>query len=279
VSRDCADHYGERGHAVPRGVRPKSARSEPRAAALYAAALFLTALMLSSRAEAATSCPAASRPAKVTVTPLLPAPREDHATSYHDLTKEMSWKKMKPEEDAMGVSSSSLGYELQSEFKLETRGSRSCAYLTSLAVRFGYTRRLVQIAAEVPKNSCMYGEIREHEYKHVAVDDRILRDNFAAVTADIQNFAAAYGPIETYDGMAANRKLAGALKAVLRPVLGHLNELANAAQEKVDSEAEYERVGNACRTIVDTSKPETAALAPAPAPSTPSPPPLKPDGK
>jgi hypothetical protein len=257
--------------------RGYAALRELRAALSAAAMLSLIALVLSTRAEAATGCPAAPRPAKVTVTQMLPAPLEDHTTSYHDLTKEMSWKKMKPEEDAMGVSSSSLGYELQSEFKL---GSRGCAYLASLTVRFGYTRRLVQIAAEVPKNSCMYREIREHEYKHVAVDDRILRDNFVVATAAIQSFAAAYKPVKTDDGTAVNRKLAEALKAVLRPILDHISELADAAQEKVDSEAEYERVDNACRTTVGTSKPETAeALAPAAAPSIPAPPPLKPGGK
>lgn len=252
-------------------------------ALLMAAVMLLAAALLrpGEAAAAATGCPAPSRPPKVTVTQMLPAPLEDHTTSYHDLTKEMSWKKMKPEEDAMGVSSSSLGYEVQSEMKLLTHGGRTCAYLTSLDIRFGYTRRLVQIAAEVPERSCMYNEIKEHEYKHVAVDNGIVRDNFATVTAKIQSFGAAYKPMETSDAEAAKKEFAQALKAELKPVLRHLDELANAAQEKVDTEAEYKRVDNACRVIVDTSKPEPAAVVtPAPAaPSTPSPPSLKPGGK
>ncbi|HKF63636.1 MAG TPA: hypothetical protein VKB42_19850, partial [Dongiaceae bacterium] len=118
---------------------------------LAAAMLSLAIFTLPGRAEvAATACAAATHPAKVTVTPMLPAPIEDETTSYHDLTKEMSFKKLKPEEDAMGVSRSSLGYDLHAEFRIAAHGGHSCAYLTSLAVRFGYTRRLVQIAAEVP---------------------------------------------------------------------------------------------------------------------------------
>src|SRR6516164_1725944 len=148
-------------------IKAEAAAAKPPGRVLAAAMLSLAILALPGRSEAATAaCPAATHPAKVTVTPMLPAPLEDQTTSYHDLTKEMSFKKLKPEEDAMGVSSSSLGYDLHAEFRIATRASHSCAYLTSLAVQFGYTRRLVQIAAEVPKDSCMYGEIREHEYKH-----------------------------------------------------------------------------------------------------------------
>ena len=262
-------------------IEPGVTAGRLRALLMAAAMLLAAVLMRPGEAAAATGCPAPSHPPKVTVTQMLPAPLEDHTTSYHDLTKEMSWKKMKPEEDAMGVSSSNLGYEVQSQLKLVTHGGQTCVYLTSLDVQFGYTRRLVQIAAEVPERSCMYNEIKEHEYKHVAVDNGIVRDNFTTVTAKIQSFAATYKPMETSDSEAAKKALAQALKAELKPVLRHLDELANAAQEKVDTETEYKRVDNACRVVVDTSKPEPAAIvtsAPA-APSTPTPPSLKPGGK
>jgi hypothetical protein len=262
-------------------IEAEIVRAKPSGSVPAAAMLILAILALPGRAEAAAAaCPAPTHPAKVTVTQMLPAPLEDRTTSYHDLTKEMSPKKMKPEEDAMGVSSSSLGYNLHTEFRIAAHGGRSCAYLTSLTVEFGYTRRLVQIAAEVPKDSCMYREIREHEYKHVGVDNGIVRDNFAPVEAQIRSFASSFAPVETVDGAAASKQLADALRLALKPTLIHLEELANAAQEKVDSAAEYERVGNACRVFVDVSKPEVASPAP-PAPATPTvtPPSLKPGGK
>ena len=262
-------------------IKAETAEAKLIGCALAAAMLSLAILNLPGRSEAAAAaCPAATHPAKVTVTPMLPAPIEDETTSYHDLTKEMSFKKLKPEEDAMGVSSSSLGYDLHAEFRIATRAGHSCAYLTSLAVQFGYTRRLVQIAAEVPKDSCMYREIREHEYKHVAVDNGIVRDNFAPVEAQIKTFAASFAPVETADGAAATKQLADALKLALKPTILHLDELANAAQEKVDTMAEYERVDNACRVFVDTSKPEPEAAPPTqPATPAPTPPSLKPGGK
>jgi hypothetical protein len=262
-------------------IKAETAGAKPSGCVLAAAMLIVAILAPLVRAEAAAgACPAATHPAKVAVSPMLPAPLEDRTTSYHDLTKEMSWKKMKPEEDAMGVSSSSLGYNLHTEFRIAAHGGHSCAYLTSLAVQFGYTRRLVQIAAEVPKDSCMYGEIREHEYKHVAVDNGIVRDNFAPVEAQIKALAASFAPVETADGAAAAKQLADALKLALRPTILHLEELANAAQEKVDTTAEYERVDNACRVFVDTSKPEPEAAPPTtPATPAPTPPSLKPGGK
>jgi len=178
-------------------IKAETAQAKLSGCVLAAAMLSLAIFTLPGRAEAAAAaCAAATHPAKVTVTPMLPAPIEDETTSYHDLTKEMSFKKLKPEEDAMGVSSSSLGYDLHAEFRIAAHGGHSCAYLTSLAVRFGYTRRLVQIAAEVPKDSCMYREIREHEYKHVAVDNGIVRDNFAPIEAQIRTFAASFAPVD-----------------------------------------------------------------------------------
>src|SRR5215475_948657 len=75
-------------------------------------------------AEAAT-CPAARRPVQLTVTALLPPPAEDHTTPYADLTKELD-RKMKPDEDAMGVSSSSLGWESHATFKAVPRAGHNC---------------------------------------------------------------------------------------------------------------------------------------------------------
>jgi len=131
-------------------------------AALFLSILGLSLLGLASRAEAAGACPAARQPAKVSVTALLPPPPEDFTTSYHDLSKENLLRKLKPTEDAMGVSSSRLGYEKEPEFKLIPHGGRNCFYLTSLKLQFGYVRRLVQIAREVPQGSCMFKEIQEH---------------------------------------------------------------------------------------------------------------------
>ena len=194
---------------------------------------------------------------------LLPAPPEDHTTSYHDLSKENLLRKLKPTEDAMGVSSSTLGHDQQPDFKLVPHGGHNCFYLTSLKLQFGYVRRLVQIAREVPKGSCMYNEIREHEYKHVAVDNAIVTDNLPMVTSSLQSFVASYGPIEAANSDAAAAQLETALKSALKPTINHLYDLTEAAQEKVDTDAEYARVDDACRIHVDTSK---TAAAPASAP-------------
>ncbi len=67
-----------------------------------------------------------------------------------------------------------------------------------------------------------------------------------------------------------------ALKSALKPTISHLYDLTEAAQEKVDTDAEYARVDDACRIHVDTSK---TAAAPAAAASEPAMPPMHPDGK
>src|SRR4029077_17091986 len=119
--------------------------------------------------------------------------------------KESLRRKLKPTEDAMGVSSSTLGYEFQPSFKSVAHAGQNCFYLSSLNLQFGYSRRLVQIAREVPEQSCMYKEIREHEQKHGAVDNAIVTDNLAMVTSSLKAFVASYGPIEAADAEDAGR--------------------------------------------------------------------------
>jgi len=240
--------------------------------------LFLSLALLgfAARAEAAGACPAARQPAKVSVTALLPPPPESFITSYHDLSKENLLRKLKPTEDAMGVSSSRLGFDGDPTFKVVPHGGTNCFYLTALKLQFGYVRRMIQIATEVPQGSCMFKEIREHEYKHVTVDNAIVTDNLAFVTSALQGFVASYGPIEAGDSAAATAQLEKALKSALKPTISHLEDLTEAAQEKVDTDAEYARVDDACRIHVDTSK---TAAAPAAAPSQPATPPMHPDGK
>lgn len=245
-----------------------------RRAFLAASILSLSMLGMATRAEAGSSCPAARQPASVNVTALLPPPPEDHKTSYHDLSKEHLRRKLKPTEDAMGVSSSSLGYDVHSDFKVAAHGGHSCYYLSTLNLQFGYVRRLVQIAREVPELSCMYKEIREHEYKHVAVDNAIVTENLGTVTSAMKSFVAGYGPIQAASSEDANRQFEAALKKAIKPTILHLYDLIEAAQDRVDTDAEYARVDNACRIHVDTSK--TAA---APPPEQPAMPPMHPDGK
>jgi hypothetical protein len=244
-----------------------------RRAFLAVSILSMSMLGMAMRAEAG-SCPAARQPASVNVTALLPPPPEDHTTSYHDLSKENLRRKLKPTEDAMGVSSSTLGYEFEPSFKSVAHAGHNCFYLSSLNLQFGYRRRLVQIAREVPEQSCMYKEILEHEYKHVAVDNAIVTENLATVASSMKSFVAGYGAIEAVNSDDAKRQFEAALKSALKPTILHLYDLIEAAQDKVDTDAEYARVDDACRIHVDTSK--TAAIPPLEQPVMP---PMHPDGK
>jgi hypothetical protein len=241
----------------------------PRAAFVVLLILCLGSLGLG---NARAACPAPRQPAKLNVTTLLPHPPEDHDTAYLDLTKEMS-RKMKPDEDALGVSSSAMGYRDQTEFQSVKRGGRLCSYLTALDFAYGYTHRLVQIAREIPVGSCLFTEVRKHEYKHVAVDTAIISDNLAYVTDRLQRFIAGYGPTESTDAAAAERQFDAAFGPEAQGIIDHLVDLREAAQAQVDTPAEYARVEDACRIHVDPTK---TAAAPSPAAPTP---PWHPDGK
>jgi hypothetical protein len=216
---------------------------------------------LAAKAEAGL-CPVPTAQPVVTVNPLLPTPLESHTASYHELSKKAS-RALKPNSDVMGLSTSKLELNAVGDFKLLMRQGRSCYYLKALTVNFGYGYRHVDIAREAPEGSCMFKEIRGHEYKHVSVDNSIVTDNLAYVEAELQSFANGFGPVEAASAADAGRLLTAALKAKRKSILEHVWNLENTAQDKIDSEAEYARVDNACRLQASPTEKALPAAAPA----------------
>jgi hypothetical protein len=147
-----------------------------------------------------------------------------------------------------------------------------CYYLTSVSMKFGYSHRLVEIAHELPEGSCLYKQVRGHEYKHVSVDNAIIRDNLDYVTEALQSAIQSIGAIDAPNSTEAHRRLTTAIGALLEPIVDHVSGLREAAQNQVDTEAEYARVEDACRVHLD---PAQAAAAPNPPPA----PPMAKDGK
>ncbi len=211
-------------------------------------------------------CPAARQAPAVTVTALLPPPPETHTASYRELTSKLN-RALRPDSDALGLSSSLLGENPRSSFRMVPHGGQDCYYLAALEVQFGYVERLVQVAREVPEESCLYREILGHERKHVAVDDAVVRDSLPYVEAEVRRFAAGFGPVQAPDRETVDQLLDAALEKAMRPILDHVSALENAAQDKVDTPAEYARVENACR--IQAGPTETAAAGTTRAPLAP----------
>jgi len=224
--------------------------------------LLVLFLSLPLRAEAG-GCPAPGRPASVTVAPLLPAVQETHSSSYHELSNKMK-QALKPGQDTMGLSSSRLDTKFHFDFRVLRLSGQSCYYLASIEAQFGYDYRLVQIAREVPKASCLYDEIRKHEYKHVAVDEAAVRDNVSYVAAHLRGFAKSLGAVEAANDQEAQRDIDRVLRAAMRPILGHVTALRTAAQDQVDTPTEYARVEQACQAPANSleASPSPTSTAP-----------------
>ncbi len=234
-----------------------------------AACAFLSVACLSPAAMA-DICRAPKAPPLVNVIAVLPQPEETHSPSYHDLTKEMG-AKLKPSYDAMGVSHSDLGFTFVVNTTWVAYRGHRCHYLTSVDLRFGYSQRRVELARELPEGSCMYQEVRAHEYRHVAVDDGIVRNNLGYVKEQLELALGGLGPVDTDNSDEALNGFKKAVRAALKPISQHVFALQDAAQERVDTESEYARVENACRMHLD---PAVATV-----PDKPPAPPMAKDGK
>ncbi len=225
-------------------------------------ALLLLLLCLPVRAEAG-PCPAPSHPASVSVTPFLPSVQETHSASYRELSSKMK-QALKPGQDTMGLSSSRLDARLHFDFSVRQVSRQRCYYLSAIEAQLGYDYRLVQIAREIPEGSCLYDEIRRHEYKHVAVDEAAVRENLSYVASQLHAVANSLGVTKAVDDQQAQRRVDAALRAAIKPILAHVSALRSAAQDRVDTPAEYARVEQACQTHADFAPLVPAGPQPSP---------------
>lgn len=139
--------------------------------------------------------------------------------------------------------------EWKSEAKLQLTGrpldrDTYCWSMVSLTMRFKLATT-VFIAKEIPRGSCAWKQVVDHEHKHVNLDRKLLAGLDDMVRPKIE--PALRKAIAAKDG---NEALA-VLQADARVAINHALEAFIAHREKqqlskIDTAAEYERVDEAC---------------------------------
>ncbi len=108
---------------------------------------------------------------------------------------------------------------------------------------------VIYIAREIPKNTCLYNEVLQHEYKHLQVDRDILEKYRVLLQANLQGFlnqSHVEGPYRSDVVAAARSHMNATFDAQVEKIHRLLQEERLSRQQTIDSRSEYDRIGHAC---------------------------------
>ncbi len=126
---------------------------------------------------------------------------------------------------------------------------QSCVWVDTISVDITLSPTIF-IARDYPQGTCMFNAIREHELKHLAVDqrlmDRYVRDVQTALATEMQRQSIT-GPFPSSQESVMQKQMQARVVAVMDTTMARLNADRRRQQQDVDSLAEYQRVNAMCK--------------------------------
>lgn len=123
----------------------------------------------------------------------------------------------------------------------KTFGGRYCMR-PKLAVKLAFEPMTLFVASEQPEGSCAFRVTMEHELKHIAVYQEYLEDFAGRVQEDL---GRSLGDAIVYVGSRAeaDAHVRAVVEKTLTPYMRAMQDEVRARQTRVDSPAEYARLG------------------------------------
>lgn len=147
----------------------------------------------------------------------------------------------------LGLTQARYGEQSQVSALFQPMGDGSfCASPKTLTVSFGFQQRVVLIARDLPPASCIFREVLEHEMKHVAVDEALLRDFAPLVRRRLDDVAAQLAPVRARSQNQAMQAFRRSLDSAMRATMQEFGQERDRRQAQVDTAEEYERVSKSC---------------------------------
>lgn len=125
-------------------------------------------------------------------------------------------------------------------------GGAVCAALSKLTVTFGFQERVVYVARELPPGSCIQREVLNHEMKHVATDEALLREFMPTFKRRLETVVARQGTVRVRGQDQALTALRQPIDAAVNDLMREFSSEREKRQAKVDTLEEYRRVSKSC---------------------------------
>lgn len=129
---------------------------------------------------------------------------------------------------------------------IDTPRRGSCAHISDVTLKIGYTDSTIYVARELPRRSCPYKEVLAHERKHKQVDAELMAEYKPIFEKAARDIVANIGHVRAGSRSDAEDQIAEALNS-------HMKKLADAftaerikRQAAIDTAEEYARVTASC---------------------------------
>lgn len=241
-------------------MKPRFFPYLPSTAALLAAVVLL-APPSPAAAQTVAGCPAVG-PVEVVLLPLDAPLRIDTSRSAAHLTS-MPGRAQSPAGwragRALGLTAAQFTAQSRFQLVFQAEPGGVCGSVRTLTIHFGYARRTVYIARELPPQSCIYREVMAHEMEHVAIDDRVLEEFRPRLRQQIQGLVDQLRPVRGRTPDQVARTLQRSVETVVNRSMEEFGRERDRRQARLDTAEEYTRVSQACGG-------ELAEYLPVPAP-------------
>ena len=147
----------------------------------------------------------------------------------------------------LGATHVQFGYETSPQVRIkQTSDGVYCAEMVNLDVRFRFSDTVVYIAREIPRSSCLYGEVQAHENRHVAVDSGLVAEWNYRVQEEVRAIAARIRPIQAYSTSGIAQQMTDQIQPQLNQLMQRIMQERDRRQAQIDTLQEYQRVSRVC---------------------------------
>jgi hypothetical protein len=207
----------------------------------------LAALLLSTpvMAQEAPPCPPRGTPATRVILQD-PEPRILQAVPAGQLRAEAGVPEGQAHLHHLGLTVSRV--EWRSEITVRSQGLQSgpvCAVPFEIRLSLVHAEHSIRLAREIPRDGCLAREVLAHERRHVEVNRRTLREAAESLRGVARDWAAR-AEVRAADASAAATALQEDLSEAVEPILARLRSAREEAHARIDTPAEYARLGRVC---------------------------------
>ena len=136
------------------------------------------------------------------------------------------------------------------EPKVTRVDDRDCVAIAKVDIRFEMRSRVIYIAREIDRNSCVYRVALDHERQHERIDEERIRQqlpkNVGEMRYDFSNLATS-APVRAAERDQIIRDYRDRAQAIVNRMLDGLLEEREKAQLSIDTPQEYARLAALCR--------------------------------
>ncbi len=127
----------------------------------------------------------------------------------------------------------------------------ACLRPSAILAKVGYEARIIRIASEIQKDSCLYKEVLEHENRHIYIGEKALAEYTVNLSGDLAKFVSTFSP--TFIANENHEEIRGLKERqqheVMKYVVDYMDnfkQVYEKSQIAIDDNKEYERLGSVC---------------------------------